>query len=278
MEDGADLHDWELVHGSDLTDNHMAVAVLAEDTPSGAIKDDYFAFDSGGSQLTQSEEERDEGGIDSDNPSSVEPDSDSNTFLETSTEQLGIVGMTFPMRNSSGFLSDESSDGQRSLANIDEVELGNLEHSIMQMGSEERDPACDNLGEENEGRDNSDSPDLTEIGGDAGVTEGEKREKIWWKVPLGLLKYFLVGMRPVWSVSVAAAVVGIVVLWKKLYRMKQKSRRIPLKLAIDDKKASQLTAHSTRLNEAFSMVRRMPIIRPSLQAGAATQWAAQPLR
>ncbi|KAH0466717.1 hypothetical protein IEQ34_003955 [Dendrobium chrysotoxum] len=60
--------------------------------------------------------------------------------------------------------------------------------------------------------------------------------------------------------------------------MKRKSRTIPLKLAIDDKKVSQFTAHSTSLNEAFSMVRRMPIIRPSLQAGVATQRAALPLR
>ncbi|KAH0467309.1 hypothetical protein IEQ34_004547 [Dendrobium chrysotoxum] len=229
MEDGADLHDWELVVVSvscnpagggnkpspwdvvfglgarfqqencflfidilqgrvrwngvtDLTDNHMAIVVLVEDTPSGAIKDGYFAFDSGRSQLPQSEEESDEGGIDSDNPSSVEPDSDSNTFLETSREQLGIWNL----------------ETWRIL-----LCKWDLKRVILQR---------ENLGEENEGRDNSDSRDLTEIGGDAGVTEGEKREKIWWKVPLGLLKYFLIGMRPVWSISIAAAVVGIVVL------------------------------------------------------------------
>lgn len=278
MEDSADLHDWELIQGSDLIDNHMGVVVLDEVTANGAIKDDYFAFDFGGSQNFQSEEESDEGGIDSDNPSCADHNSDSNKILETSREHLSFVGMPFPIRNSGGFLSDESSDGQRSLANSEHVELGSLEGSVMEMGSEDSDPGCGNLGGESEGNDRSVSREMTEIGGDASINDGEKREKIWWKVPLGLLKYCLVSFKPVWSVSIAAAVVGIFMLWRKLYRMKRKSRSIPLKLAIDDKKASQFVARSARLNAAFSVVRRMPVIRHSLQESVATQWAALPLR
>ncbi|XP_020598972.1 uncharacterized protein LOC110038462 isoform X2 [Phalaenopsis equestris] len=279
MEDNADLHDWEIVHDSDLTDYHMGVVVLNEDTAKGAIKDDYFPFDSCSSQNIQSEEDSSEGGIDSDNPSGVD-DSDSNTFLESSREHLGFVGMRFPMRNPESFLSDESSEGQRSLTNSVHAELESLEDSVMEMGSEVSVPGYGNSGGENEGSDSSDSREITENGGDTSINEGEKKEKIWWKVPLGLLKYCLVGMRPVWSVSMAAAVLGIVLLWKKLYRMNHKRRSIPLKFAIDVK-ASQFTDRSARLNEAFWVVRRMPIIRPSLQASGATQWAqwvALPLR
>lgn len=43
-------------------------------------------------------------------------------------------------------------------------------------------------------------------------------------------------------------------------------------------KASQFEARSARLNAAFSVVRHMPVVRPSLQEGVATQWAALPLR
>lgn len=235
MDGSADLHDWELVHGSDFTDNYyMGVVVPDEDSSNVAIKDDYFAFDPSSIQHLQSEES-DEGGIDSDNPSCADPDSDSNAFFETSKEHLGIAGMTFQIRSSGGFVSDEASDGQRSLANSEHVELGSLESSAMEMGSEESDPGRGNLGGDGEGSDRSDSREMTEIGGDAGINEGEKREKTWWKVPLGLLKYCLVGMRPVWSISIAAAVVGLVMLWRKLYRMKQKNRSIPLRLTIDEK-------------------------------------------
>ncbi|KAG6503335.1 hypothetical protein ZIOFF_035646 [Zingiber officinale] len=38
-------------------------------------------------------------------------------------------------------------------------------------------------------------------------------------------------------------------------------------------KASQLKVHATRLNEAFSMIRRAPIIRPSLTSGGLTPWS-----
>ena len=65
--------------------------------------------------------------------------------------------------------------------------------------------------------------------------EGEKRLVLWWKVPLEVLKYCVFKVSPVWSLSVAAAVMGLVVLGRRLYRMKRKSQSLQLKVALDDK-------------------------------------------
>lgn len=253
------------------------------------LKDDYFAIDSGGS--TRSGEESDKGGVDSDNPSYEDSDCGPNKFLESSRDNVGFVRMKFPKRNSGGFWSDESTVGRRSLAASETSELGNMEDSVSGTGSlyKESDPVVTDLrggsegGESSsrslcEGTKSSDSTEVAEVGVGACVNEGEKRVKIWWKVPMVLLKYCFFGMKPVWSLSMAAAMVAILMLLKKLYRMKRKIRSIPLRIAVDDKmqKISRLDARATRLNEAISAVRLTPTIRPSIHAGAATQWAALP--
>jgi hypothetical protein len=46
-------------------------------------------------------------------------------------------------------------------------------------------------------------------------------------------------VKPVWSFSVAAALLGLVVLGRKMYRMKHKARGLPqIKIAFDDKVSS----------------------------------------
>lgn len=275
MEDGTDLHDWEMVLCSNLSDNLKSVEVLDEDTEYGAIKADYFTLQSGDHIQIVSEESV-EVGNDSDNPSWVDPDSDSR-FLETSRGKLGFVEMKLPVRNSDGFWSEESSDGQRSLHDSEKVELGSLGDSGMETPFDETEARRENLGGESEGKENSGLQEMIPVGDGADSSGGEKRENVWWKMPLELLKFYIFRVRPGWSISIAAAMVGIVILGRKLYRMKQKSRIIPLRIAIDDKKASQFVARSARL-KAISLVRYMPLIRPSLPASGATQWAALPLR
>ncbi|XP_020248535.1 uncharacterized protein LOC109826005 isoform X2 [Asparagus officinalis] len=54
-------------------------------------------------------------------------------------------------------------------------------------------------------------------------------------MPLEVLKLWVSRARPVWSISIMAAIVGFVMLGRRLYKMKQKGRIIPLKIAIDDK-------------------------------------------
>ncbi|KAK8930492.1 hypothetical protein KSP39_PZI016121 [Platanthera zijinensis] len=218
MEDCSELHEWELVDGCDFTDNIITAMVL---------KDDYFAIDSGGS--SRSAEERDTGGVDSDNPSSDDSDCDSNKFLEASADNVGFVRMELPMRNSGGLGSDETTD----LEEIDAVVKDLRGES--EAGESSCESVWDNSGGGSEGSGSSDSREVAEVGDGACVAEGEKRVKIWWKVPMVLLKYCFFGMKPVWSLSMAAAMVAILMLLKKLYRMKRKIRSIPLRIAIDDK-------------------------------------------
>lgn len=66
--------------------------------------------------------------------------------------------------------------------------------------------------------------------------EGKKsRETVWWKIPFVLVKYYAFRIGPVWSVSMAAAVMGFVLLRRRLYHMRKKAQRIHLKVAIDEK-------------------------------------------
>ncbi|KAK8958969.1 hypothetical protein KSP40_PGU000593 [Platanthera guangdongensis] len=269
MEYCSDLHEWELILDSDLSNNNKPVGILDDETEDGAIKTDYFALDSVSSRHPPLEKAIEEVENDSDNPSWADPDSESS-FLETSRGKLGFVGMKGPMRNSDGFWSDDASDGQRSLPDSESVEQGNLGNSPMENSSEGNDAGCEALGKESEGSENSGAC----VGIDS-VSTGEKREKVWWKMPLELLKICIFKARPVWSIPIAAALVGIIILGRKLYSMKHKSRNIPLRIAINDKRASQFVARSARLN---AISRHMSMIRPSLPASGATHWAALPLR
>ncbi|CAJ1958507.1 unnamed protein product [Sphenostylis stenocarpa] len=104
----------------------------------------------------------------------------------------------------------------------------------------------------------------------------EEKRLVWWKVPFEVLKCWVNPLPlplPVWSLSVAAAAafLGLFFLGRRLYRMKRKSQTLKLNLALDDKKVSQLMGRVARLNEAFSVVRRVPIVRPpSLPASSVT--------
>ncbi|XP_021288316.1 uncharacterized protein LOC110419547 [Herrania umbratica] len=110
------------------------------------------------------------------------------------------------------------------------------------------------------------------------VDEGDKKRVVWWKVPFELLRYCVFKVSPVWSFSVAAAVMGFVILGHRLYKMKRKSRNLQLKVTMDDKKVSQFMTRAARLNEAFSVVRRVPIIRPSLPTAGVNPWPVMSLR
>lgn len=65
--------------------------------------------------------------------------------------------------------------------------------------------------------------------------EEVKRSVVWWKVPFELLKYCVFRASPVWTFSVAAAVMGFVILGRRLFNMKKKTRNLELKVTMDDK-------------------------------------------
>lgn len=120
-----------------------------------------------------------------------------------------------------------------------------------------------------------DDKEVVESGIDSAVVEEEGKEDekrlVWWKVPLEVLKHwvspFSVVPMPL-SVAAAAAFLGLLILGRRLYKMKRKTQTLKLNLALDDKKVSQLKDRVARLNEAFSVVRRIPVVRPSLPAAS----------
>ncbi|RDX69694.1 hypothetical protein CR513_51156, partial [Mucuna pruriens] len=115
----------------------------------------------------------------------------------------------------------------------------------------------------------------------------EEKRLVWWKLPFEVLRYWVNPLPlplplslplPVWSLSLAAFL-GLFFLGRRLYRMKRKTQTFKLNLALDDKKVSQLMGRVARLNEAFSVVRRVPIVRPpSLPASSVTLRPVMSLR
>ncbi|EHA8589740.1 ATG8-interacting protein 2 [Cocos nucifera] len=263
MEEAADLEDWELL-SPHSADDPKAFEGLdgGSDSYDGAIKSDYFALDSEKrrTERASSEEESEEGGVDSDNPSWVDPDSDPKN-LERSMGKIEFRGSGFPIKNSGGFWSDESSDCRSSPADSEREEYGNRGDSVMEVGvegiktgyldssdddsektldfgrsweSEEIDTGLKEHGVEESGglvkmRQGSGSSESVSS------SEGEKRGVVWWKMPLEFIKFYVFNMRPVWSISIAAAIMGLFMLGRKLYKMKHKSQRIKLKIAFDYK-------------------------------------------
>jgi hypothetical protein len=136
------------------------------------------------------------------------------------------------------------------------------------------------LGEEKNGNEKSASGGtIVDNVGSRKTDEPEKRSIVWWKMPVEILKYCVFRMSPAWAVSVAAAVLGFVILGRRLYKTKKKARALEIKVAVDDKKITQVMSRAARLNEAFSIVKRVPVIRPSLPAvGTTTTWPVVNLR
>ncbi|CAK9316695.1 unnamed protein product [Citrullus colocynthis] len=116
----------------------------------------------------------------------------------------------------------------------------------------------------------------TKVNAESGSEVGDKR-KVWWKVPFEVLKYCFFKASPVWSFSVAAALMGFIILGRKLYKMKRKSQSLHLKVILDEKKGFPFMSRAARLNEAFSVVRRVPIVRPALPAAGINPWPAMSL-
>ncbi|CAK8564725.1 unnamed protein product [Lathyrus sativus] len=102
--------------------------------------------------------------------------------------------------------------------------------------------------------------------------KGDNERLVWWKVPFEVLKHWVSPLLiplPL-SVAAAAAFLGLLILGRRLYKMKRKTQTLKLNLALDDKKVAQLMGRVARLNEAFSVVKRVPVVRPSLPAPAIT--------
>lgn len=233
-----ELHDdWELLLGSDLVAGHdPGLSEPADPDDGGAIKPDYFSLDSDERYPRRSagfdaqDAAPDE---DSDNPSWIDPESNSQ-FLDRQA-----FGASFdPRPDLRGFWSDESSDGQRSHLGSEKGEIGEEAGLGGMCQSEET-----NDREEEEKPQGVGSGELTKGGRSSSYSSGihekkigaEGRGVVWWKLPFELLKFCAFRVKPVWSISVAAAMLGVWMLGKRLYRMKQKTRSIHLNLSLDGK-------------------------------------------
>ncbi|MCL7042166.1 hypothetical protein MKW94_007975 [Papaver nudicaule] len=310
-----ELHDWELLQNSDDDDYDIitspAAAAAADDDFSreeydeseSGIRSDYFSLDSNHNNNnnrydeatnTEIKEEGfvdEQGSVQSDNPSWLDPSSQ---------------GITFENKHSPEFWSDSASDGSCSSVNkrFEEEEEGlECKHDkivgspefwsdsggeMVEFGSGgvgiETDlgvsAESDGGGEETPEEENGGVSAAQVVVSEGGGGGGDKRGgNVWWKLPLELLKFCVFRVSPVWSVSIAVAVVGFVILKRRLYKMKHKTQRIALNVTLEDnKKVSQFMARAARLNEAFSVVKRVPVIRPSLPAAGLTPWPVMSLR
>ncbi|PWA84119.1 hypothetical protein CTI12_AA109660 [Artemisia annua] len=258
-----ELNDWELVlgHDDDVT-HHNNPSFLEHDvTREGIIQLDYFSIDGTKNHVFDVDDER--VSVESDNPSWIDPVCDVNSY--TKTKPVNEI-----------WTSSSSDDGNSIKSDISEP----LKFSDIVHGENSGVNVSDNLGSDvvEAGMESRETDKVDEK---IGTEEGEKdvgRVMVWWKLPMDLLKYCLFKASPVWSLSVAAAMMGVVLLGRRLYKMKHKTRTLQVKVAMDDKKVSQVMNRAARLNEAFSVVKRSPIIRPALPAAGISPWPMMALR
>ncbi|XP_042061756.1 uncharacterized protein LOC121805814 [Salvia splendens] len=260
-----ELQDWELLHH-----NSDSEPIPFDDIDStGFIHADYFSLDSLKRYAHNSDDNK---SAVSDNPSWIDPSSDDNPARCLHKE-------------STEFWSDSSSERSEDRNRFTDFSARNeigFHQGIREVG-EKGDKVDSNR---IEAKSSSVSEELDEVeekmeSGDEHMRNEEIDKKsshvvVWWKMPMEFVNYFVFRMSPVWTVSVAAAFMGFVILGRRLYKMKKKNkaRGLQIKVAVDDKKVSQVMSRAARLNEAFSVVKHVPLIRPSLPAIGITSWPA----
>ncbi|KAK4860148.1 hypothetical protein QYF36_018147 [Acer negundo] len=251
---GDNFQDWEVLHNSD-SDSGSDSGLVNSDRPNenlrnfeeiegdyseGIIRSDYFSLDNENRYAKTSVvvDVSEEGSVESDNPSWIDPGSETR----------------YQRKNSGEFWSDSGSDRS------DERKFGDF-----QVG-------CEGVGEavvvpKNDGLMKISGFDM----GFDGIPEHGRSGSGEMTVDDHVKKHDE-------SEIIIAAVMGLVILGRKLYKIKRKTRSLELKVTLDDKKVSQFMSRAARLNEAFSVVRRVPIIRPALPAPGVNSWPVMSLR
>ncbi|CAA3032723.1 Hypothetical predicted protein [Olea europaea subsp. europaea] len=306
-----EFQDWELLQpNSDLHNSPDSVSSVEE---IGLIQQNYFSLDPQNQYVDESD---DKSSGESNNPSWIEPGSEENPsrflnkdpgefWTDSSSDRsnernvvdlLGTIEMGLS-ENEKKQVDFEASD---KIVEIEEKYSENLEKFYSDSSDIVVDPMKFNdLGENSEvgteenldsqGRSNvsleekhenenieNGSERINETGDNINGEIG-KKSIVWWKMPIEILKYYVSRVSPVWAVSVAAAVMGFMILGRSLYKMKKKNRGLEIKVTMDDK-VSQFMSRAARLNDAFSVVKRVPVIRPTLPAVGVTPWPAMSLR
>ncbi|KAI4389364.1 hypothetical protein MLD38_001596 [Melastoma candidum] len=243
--------DWEIlaVCPDSSPSSHSSVLTLDETTSMdrGMLKVDYFAAQGSGFLSPGGDVSESGDSVASDKPSWIDPSSDIGQYGKGSAEPWSDGS------GSSDGVHEERAKGVVSLYDGVRSEIVKFEDEVV-MGCGD----CDEVAR-------GDDDVRMKVDEEKAEDESRRSGVVWWKVPLELVRYYAVRMsNPVWTFSVAAAIMGVVMLGKKLYRMRQKTLAMRLKVTVDDKKVSQFTSRIARLNEAFSVVKHVPIIRPVL--------------
>ncbi|GKV49292.1 hypothetical protein SLEP1_g56049 [Rubroshorea leprosula] len=94
-------------------------------------------------------------------------------------------------------------------------------------------------------------------------------EAIWDESSCGfnLWKWSLNGIGAICSFGVAAATVCIIVLGSQQRNRPQQNQKLRFQIYTDDKRIKQVVHHATKLNEAISAVRGVPITRAHIRFG-----------
>ncbi|CAO1942536.1 unnamed protein product [Urochloa humidicola] len=231
--------DWELLLASPKAAAAAAepYAAAGGEDDAGAIKHDYFDLGSDAKyprRASLSKEDDDEEEVEG-----LLAASDNASWVEPDPDDL-----LFPRRDRAALWSDSSSDGERTEVEVTEpVERARAEGEAAAEGAE------------------------------GAVAKGGAPVR-WWKLPLDALRVWaLRAARSAWSVPFAVALLGFVVLGRRLYRMRRQSKAVGrVRLVLDEKKASQFKGQASRLNESTAILRRAPIIKPMLPANGVTPW------
>ncbi|GER27605.1 pentatricopeptide repeat (PPR) superfamily protein [Striga asiatica] len=302
-----EFQDWELLHSSSDSDSAPLSCPdsgesFNEIDAGGLIQVNYFSLDAQNS-FGEDVDDDDKSAAESDNPSWIDPGSEGKPTR-------------FINRESGEFWSDSGSDrsDDRKFGEMEarkemilshdverEVRVEGVGEILEEDGKKAEDLGVDISSTEhgdvatevdsrlepevscqqyNDMKRNESGDEVMEDGGSKENGELKKRSVVWWKMPVEFLKYCVFRMSPVWAVSVAAAaMMGFAILGRRLYKMKKRTKGLEIKVTVDGQKVSQVMSRAARLNEAFSIVRRVPVIRPSLPAvGSTTTWPIMSLR
>lgn len=225
--DGELSNDWELLHNA-LPPGHVVDPPPpvsgdfhgVDGDSEGVVQPDYLALDSDkrSSALVTSRISEENGSTDSDNPSWIDPGFDHTYGGDgKAAVDLGMSGGFW-----SDFSGDESVKGKTEMNEYEFRLDGVAREQVVVEGSGEDESA------EEEGP-------LEAVGHAPAAGEGGKRCIVWWKLPFELLKFYAFRIGPVWSLSIVAAALGLVILGRKLYMMKRRARRFRINMGVDDK-------------------------------------------
>ncbi|XP_010530105.1 PREDICTED: uncharacterized protein LOC104806752 isoform X2 [Tarenaya hassleriana] len=255
-----ELHDWELLHGSDID---SIGSQPSDEKPKSSSGIDGVSFGHVEGQIAV-EESCETQGLDEGLSKCLSDSSDLEAANETLLENKAAMedtGETVARDDDSSKSFSDSVSGNVNKENVIVPDIGVISS------------------EEIEGNDVRVAQQEADAVNPPAVGSGDESKRsgiVWWKMPFVLLKYCAFKIGPVWTVSMAAAVMGLAILGRRLYKVKKKAQRFQLKVTIDDKKISQAMSQASRLNEAFTEVRRVPVIRPALPSPGA--WPVLSLR